>query len=408
MKILLILLFGYSLSVASVAQGASTLDDDAGYVHCDSFINYFSMALPTWRDGGEVPISRAVDRLDEWITNDPDWDNPSQGALDAWRRAFASTPQDIKDWNTAVESIYNSKITGKQFQRALKKYCTPHTKHVFRASDLNDLLSKSQISKQGNSTVPPPISSSPPTSSQRQCIQLGAVYQATAQVRNQGETPNEAFSYIGSLYPVKRHITKPKSNAKDRLVVLPAKLSVENGTLKSNIDGVLFEKLKQKYDVIAGVGVEAKLREITLSMPNNNGVSDKTLLLQTLARSFHSDLVVEAEISNMANGNSGYHLNWDIINISNNKVVAGSGQSCPDCNADQVVEMLTRMVGAYSQDDHQIEIEPDNLQLSEKRVKQIINQVYFDPAFRFAGGTALQMQIYQICMGTHKPIEPLK
>jgi hypothetical protein len=66
---------------------------------------------------------------------------------------------------------------------------------------------------------------------------------------------------------MKSNIANSKPNAKERLVVLPAKLSVENSTLKSNIDGVLFEKLKQKYDVIAGEGVEAKLREIALSLP---------------------------------------------------------------------------------------------------------------------------------------------
>ena len=41
--------------------------------------------------------------------------------------------------------------------------------------------------------------------------------------------------------------------------------------------------------------------------------------------------------------------------------------------------------------------------------KKIVNEVYFDPRFAYpAGGPPLRMQMYQICMGTYKPIKPLK
>ena len=234
--------------------------------------------------------------------------------------------------------------------------------------------------------------------SQRKCIQLGAVYQATAQVRNEGETPKEALSYISSLY----RITSSKPNAKERLIVLPAKLSMVNDELKSNIETVLAEKLKHKYVVIAGVAVEAKLSEIRRGRSFHDEEPDKSWLLQTLAKSLRSVLVVETEVTNMANGDNGYYLNIALIDAINHKVIFSSGQSCQNCDTNNAIEMLKQMVGAY------IEKEQGNLELSEKRVKQIINQVYFDPAFRFAGGSALQMQIYQICMGTYRPMEPLK
>ena len=46
--------------------------------------------------------------------------------------------------------------------------------------------------------------------------------------------------------------------------------------------------------------------------------------------------------------------------------------------------------------------------IKESDIKKIINKVYFDPQFQFAGGEALETQMYQICMGKYKPIEPLK
>jgi len=50
----------------------------------------------------------------------------------------------------------------------------------------------------------------------------------------------------------------------------------------------------------------------------------------------------------------------------------------------------------------------NELRLSMKSKKKIINLIYFDPRFRFVGGLDFQMQIIEICMGTYKPMEPLK
>ena len=117
MKPIAILLTALLFSVVSVAQGATTPDDDAAYLRCEIFINEIAMSLPIWRDGGEVPISRAEDRLDESLTRDfpfP-WHNPSQNVLDEWRRAFATSPQDIHDWNIAFERSMTSGVIPPEF-----------------------------------------------------------------------------------------------------------------------------------------------------------------------------------------------------------------------------------------------------------------------------------------------------
>lgn len=47
--------------------------------------------------------------------------------------------------------------------------------------------------------------------------------------------------------------------------------------------------------------------------------------------------------------------------------------------------------------------------ITEKQVKKIINTVYFDPGFTYAGGQALQMQMIDSCLRGWKPRnQPLK
>jgi hypothetical protein len=46
--------------------------------------------------------------------------------------------------------------------------------------------------------------------------------------------------------------------------------------------------------------------------------------------------------------------------------------------------------------------------VSDEVRKKAINQVFFDSSFFYAGGKALQMQMYNICMGNVKTYKPLK
>ena len=99
--------------------------------------------LPDWRDNG-VPLADVKKTIDETITEEldhPDTDAESESvARYRWRRVIAATPKDMADWNAVIEKLYDSEITKKQIGNVLKKYCTPHTKHIFRASDLKPLF----------------------------------------------------------------------------------------------------------------------------------------------------------------------------------------------------------------------------------------------------------------------------
>jgi len=174
-----IIIFAFILPAVSDAKEKAIHLDDGAFDHCNVLIGYFS-ELPMWRDTG-IPLTRVENTLDHIISEDPpvatpitktDLDNvlgrastpqdmadanaaieSSNSGLNAWRSAVASTPQDIDDWNAAIKAIYSSKITAKQIDRTLRKYCSNYTKHEFRASDLNNLLSKSQKSLQNISVT---------------------------------------------------------------------------------------------------------------------------------------------------------------------------------------------------------------------------------------------------------------
>lgn len=145
MRVIPILIFFFILSVASDAQGEPANLDDYAFQHCSVLISTLSIGLPMWRDEGMVPLARAQNTLDEIIAGDPIVNIPTtQAGFDLWHRAVASTPQDMSDWNAAIEYIYHSKITGREIEGALRRYCSNYTKHVFSASDLKPLISKHQ------------------------------------------------------------------------------------------------------------------------------------------------------------------------------------------------------------------------------------------------------------------------
>ena len=114
--------------------------DDYAMQHCNVLIGYLS-GIPMWRDEEVVPISRAENTIGEIILEDPPSDPYlTQEEVSAWRGVVASTPSDMAQWNSAVMGIYNSKITSAQIRRALRRYCTPYTRHVFSAHDLDAVL----------------------------------------------------------------------------------------------------------------------------------------------------------------------------------------------------------------------------------------------------------------------------
>lgn len=43
--------------------------------------------------------------------------------------------------------------------------------------------------------------------------------------------------------------------------------------------------------------------------------------------------------------------------------------------------------------------------LPDYDLKQLVNKVFFNPAFARAGGPALSVQMYHVCMGDYKPLE---
>lgn len=158
MRTISILLFTFLLPASAYAQDRpATFADlykdytvgylaDYGYGRCGMLIGDLK-AVTHWRVNG-VPLAEAKQEIYNEVTKEldnPDTDAESEStARYRWRRVIPATPKDISDWNVAVEKLYDSEVTEEQIDKALSKYCTPRTKHVFRASDLKPLLSKHQ------------------------------------------------------------------------------------------------------------------------------------------------------------------------------------------------------------------------------------------------------------------------
>src|SRR4030066_1514172 len=149
MRTILIFIVTFFLSAIAYAQDRpATFADlykdytvgiraDYAFGRCGLLINDFE-TLPHWRDNG-VPLADVKETMDATITQElshPDTDAESESvARYRWRRVIAATPKDMVDWNAVIEKLYNSEITEEQIDSVLKKYCTPHTKPIFRARD---------------------------------------------------------------------------------------------------------------------------------------------------------------------------------------------------------------------------------------------------------------------------------
>ncbi len=226
MRTISILIVSFFLSAIAYAQGEPP--NDGASFHCSVLIIELSV-VPSMRDNGG-PLARTKETLDGQITEDFPvvmTQFMTQADIVEWRNAVATSPQDMADWNAAIESIYNSKITEKQIYRLSKKYCTPHTKHVLRASDLNSLLSKSKSQqeksdasiapgKQGDADGQDNLRSLEPEINKAAnkledvgrckqdkncyCTYLGIFYTTLAGSRDQGESPQQWYKALGSYW----------------------------------------------------------------------------------------------------------------------------------------------------------------------------------------------------------------
>ena len=142
----------------------------------------------------------------------------------------------------------------------------------------------------------------------------------------------------------KNKVNKEQSS-KERLVLMPLRLSEEDKNLQGAMETALVKGLQRKYEVFSGEQVAKKAREIFLKESRNTAHTecDEIRCLQGIAEAFQAELLATANITKQ---DGGYFIALSIQNLYDNKVVQSESVACEGCNAFKVIDKLKEIVGA--------------------------------------------------------------
>ena len=126
---------------------------------------------------------------------------------------------------------------------------------------------------------------------------------------------------------------------KERLVLMPLRVSEDNKSMQSVMETALVQGLQQKYVVFQGEQVAQKAREIFLKESRNKASNEcnEIRCLQNIAEAFQAELIATANVTKIEGG---YLLSLNIQNIFDNKAVYSNALPCRNCDGFQVVEKL--------------------------------------------------------------------
>lgn len=135
---------------------------------------------------------------------------------------------------------------------------------------------------------------------------------------------------------------------KERIVLMPLRVSDEDSILQSAMETALVQGLQDKYEVFSGEQVSQKAREIFMKESVNTVVHkecDETRCMQDIAMAFQAELISTANVTKRQDG---YFLVLSIRNIFDNKVVYSNSLPCRNCDAYQVVDKLKELSGSVN------------------------------------------------------------
>ena len=184
------------------------------------------------------------------------------------------------------------------------------------------------------------------------------------------KTPKQIFLGIVAVLclialPLQAHakpVKASKEATKERLVLMPLRLSEEDKNLQGAMEAALVKGLQQKYAVFSGEQVAKKAREIFLKESRNTAHTecDEIRCLQGIAEAFQAELLATANITKQ---DGGYFIALSIQNLYDNKVVQSESVACEGCNAFKVVEKLKEIVGIASSvttvEESQVKVNPE-------------------------------------------------
>jgi formylglycine-generating enzyme required for sulfatase activity len=160
--------------------------------------------------------------------------------------------------------------------------------------------------------------------------------------------------------PAQAQNNKPAQSDKERLVLMPLRVSEEDKNLQGAMEAALVKGLQQKYEVFSGEQVAQKAHEIFMKESKTaHKECDETRCMQGIAEAFQAELIATANVTKQAGG---YFLALSIQNIFDNKVVYSESLPCKGCDSFQVVDKLKILSGVIVSN-----AEPDEAQLESAR-----------------------------------------
>jgi len=131
---------------------------------------------------------------------------------------------------------------------------------------------------------------------------------------------------------------------KERLVLMPLRLSDTDKSLQGTLETALVQGLQQKYEVFSGSQVSQKAREIFLkeSRSTTKRECDETRCMQGIAEAFQAELIATADVTKREGG---YLLALSVQNIFDNKIEFSNLVLCEKCSIFQVASKLKELSG---------------------------------------------------------------
>jgi len=144
-----------------------------------------------------------------------------------------------------------------------------------------------------------------------------------------------------SATPIKEIATQA---TKERLVLMPLRLSDTDKSLQGTLETALVQGLQQKYEVFSGTQVSQKAREIFLkeSRSTTKKECDETRCMQGIAEAFQAELIATADVTKREGG---YFLALSVQNIFDNKIEFSNLVLCEKCSIFQVASKLKELSG---------------------------------------------------------------
>ena len=128
---------------------------------------------------------------------------------------------------------------------------------------------------------------------------------------------------------------------KERVVMMPIHLSIEDQALTDNMESAVVEGLQEKYEVLWGEDVHKKARAI-YEKENLKHECDDQLCAEKLAGGFQTEILAVVRVVKQSDG---YYLSLNIQNVFDHVVIYTKSLTCEGCTAFKVIDKLKELSG---------------------------------------------------------------